>query len=235
MLHSIKIFADGANLRDVERHAADPRISGFTTNPTLMRHSGVANYRDFARELLAAVPDRPISLEVLADDCAAIERQAREIASWGQNVYVKVPVTTTDGTPLVDVIGRLAADGVQVNVTAMMTLGQVEAVARVVAGSTPSILSIFAGRIADSGRDPVPIVQEAVGVAAALAPRAEILWASPREVLNAVQAQQVGCHIITMTDGLLSKLDLLGRDLEQFSLETVRMFRDDALAAAYEL
>lgn len=229
-----KIFADGANIEGILALAKDPRIAGFTTNPTLMRQAGIADYTAFARELLEQVTSHPISFEVFADSPGEIRRQARTISSWGDNVYVKVPVTTTDGHSLADVARELSEDGIKVNVTAMFTLEQVEEITKAVAEGAPSYLSVFAGRIADAGVDPVPIMAEAISIMAA-APRAECIWASPREVLNLVQANSVGCHVITMTHDLLKKLGGIGKDLSQFSLETVRMFFEDAASAGYTL
>lgn len=230
-----KIFADGAELEGIARLAKDERISGFTTNPTLMRKAGIEDYESFAHELLELVTELPISFEVFADDGEEIRRQARMISSWGDNVYVKVPVTTTSGESLAELARELSEDGVQVNVTALMTAAQVETIATALAEGAPSFISLFAGRVADAGIDPIPIVARSVEIVAATAPSAELIWASPREVLNLVQADAVGCHVITMTHGLLDKLETLGKDLDQFSLETVRMFRDDAVAAAYDL
>lgn len=231
---SVKVFADGADLDSIERLATDPRISGFTTNPTLMHKAGLTNYEAFAKEVLAVVEELPVSFEVCADDFGAMERQARRISSWAENVYVKIPVTTTKGESASDLVRRLSDDGVKVNVTALFTIPQVEEMTHAVQGGAPSNLSVFAGRIADAGMDPVPIVREAVSVAAA-APNTELIWASPREVLNVVQADQVGCHIITMTGDLLAKMEGLGRDLAEFSLDTVRMFHRDATAAGLDL
>jgi transaldolase len=229
-----RIFADGANLQSILELADDPRISGFTTNPTLMRQAGVTEYTRFAAELLSHVTTHPVSFEVFADEREEMRRQARLIASWGANVYVKIPVTTTSGEPMTELVHDLSHDGVKVNVTAMFTLDQVDAITGAVAGGAPSYLSIFAGRIADAGVDPVPLVRRAVEIMSA-APAAECMWASPREVLNLVQANSAGCHIITMTPDLLRKLDGLGKDLSQFSLETVRMFFRDAAAAGYSI
>jgi len=230
----VKIFADGADLDGILNLAGRPWIKGFTTNPTLMRKAGITDYAGFAREVLELITDRPISFEVFADDPAEMRRQAHEIASWGPNVYVKMPVTTTAGTPTLGLVRDLAADGVQVNVTALMTARQVEDVAQALAPGAPSCISLFAGRIADTGRDPIAIVREALE-AITVAPRAELIWASPREVLNIVQASEVGCHIITVTHDLLAKLSLLGKDLDGFSLETVQMFHDDAAASGFAL
>ena len=232
---STRIFADGADLDGILRLASDVRISGFTTNPTLMWKAGLTEYADFAERLLERITTHPISFEVFADDEAEIRRQARRIAGWGKNVYVKVPVTTTSGESLAPLVRELSEDGVQVNVTALFTTAQVELIAAAVAEGAPSYISVFAGRIADAGVDPIPIMRRSVEILAAGAPRAELIWASPREVLNAVQADEVGCHIITMTHDLLKKLDSLGKNLEQFSLETVQMFRRDAIAAGFTL
>lgn len=231
---STKIFADGADLDGILGCAGDPLVRGFTTNPTLMWKVGLTDYAEFATRLLERITDKPISFEVFADDEEEIRRQARAIARWGENVYVKIPVTTTRGESLAPLVRELSEDGVKVNVTAVFTTAQVELVMRAVQHGAPSCVSVFAGRIADAGVDPVPMMARAVGILAD-APRAELIWASPREVLNLVQADQVGCHIITMTLDLLAKVPGLGRDLEQFSLETVRMFHRDAAAAGFTL
>jgi transaldolase len=230
-----KIFGDGADIESIIKLLSDPRISGFTTNPTLMRKAGVTDYEAFARELLERVPDHPISLEVFADEESEVVRQARLIASWGENVYVKLPVTTTGGVSLAAAAKTLSEDGVQVNVTALMTPEQVETVAAAVAGGAPSFISLFAGRIADAGIDPIPLVKRSVSIIESVAPRSELIWASPREVLNLIQADECGCHIITMTHDLLAKLGTIGKDLDQFSLETVQMFHADATSAGFEL
>ena len=214
--------------------ASDPLIRGFTTNTTLMRKAGVADYKSFAIEALNIVTDRPISFEVFADDFDEMEAQALEIASWGDNVNVKIPITNTKGDSAVPLVGRLSGKGVVVNVTAMFTLDHVRSVIDVLDAETPAILSVFAGRVADSGRDPVPHMKKAIEIAAAK-PNAEILWASPRELLNIFQADAVGCHIITVTNDVLKKLSGIGKDLEAFSLETVKMFYDDAAAAGYTI
>jgi transaldolase len=234
-LAAIKIFADGASLASMLEAARDPRIAGFTTNPTLMRKAGVADYRAFAREVLAEIRDKPISFEVFADDAAGMRRQAREIATWGDNVYVKVPVTNTRGEPSTEVIRDLAADGVKLNVTALCTLDQVRTVGGALAGGPPSVISVFAGRIADTGRDPIPIMREALAICRDADRRIQLLWASPREALNIVQAAEIGCDIITCTPDLLAKLGLHGKDLALYSLETVQMFHRDAEAAGYKL
>jgi len=231
---SVKIFADGADLAGMIAMYQRPYISGFTTNPTLMRKAGITDYRRFAREALAAIPDRPISFEVFSDEFADMERQATEMAGWGHHVYVKIPVTNTRREPAYELVRRLSTAGVKVNVTALTTLSQVRAVADAVAGGAPSCVSVFAGRIADTGRDPVPIMAEAVGLLK-VAPAAELIWASPRELLNVFQADAVGCHIITVTSDILTKLPLVGKDLDEYSLDTVRMFYDDATKAGFTL
>jgi transaldolase len=230
----VKIFADGADLPTMLAMARLPYIAGFTTNPTLMRKAGVADYRAFAREVLRAIPDRPISFEVFADDFAEMERQAHDIASWGENVYVKVPVTDTEGRPTDDCIRRLAKAEVKLNVTAILTLEQVQRVARALEDGRSSVVSVFAGRVADTGRDPVPLMTAAVDLLRPY-PAQQLLWASPRELLNVFQADAIGCHIITATADILQKLALIGKDLTEYSLETVRMFHRDARQAGYTL
>jgi transaldolase len=231
---STRIFADGADLDSIFALVADLRISGFTTNPTLMRKAGLSDYARFARELLTHVTRHPISFEVFADDAEEMGRQARAIASWAENVYVKIPVTSTSGESMAPLARELSTEGVKVNVTALFTTAQVELIAEAVADGAPSYISVFAGRIADAGVDPMPIMARSVEIMTR-APRSELIWASPREILNLVQANEVGCHVITITHELLKKLDGLGKSLEQFSLETVRMFHDDALAAGFTL
>lgn len=231
---STRVFADGADLDGILELAADPRIAGFTTNPTLMWKAGLTDYAEFARRLLERITKHPISFEAFADDVEEIRRQARTIAAWGENVYVKIPVTTTRGESLAQLVRELSEDGVKVNVTALFTTAQVELITSAVKDGAPSCISVFAGRIADAGIDPVPIMARSVEIMAQ-APRAELIWASPREILNLVQADQVGCHIITVTHDLLKKLDCLGKNLEQYSLETVRMFHGDAVAAGFTL
>src|SRR6187402_307967 len=225
-----KIYADGAELSGMLAMYREPHIKGFTTNPTLMRKAGLTDYRAFAREVVAAIPDRPISFEVFSDEFADMERQAREIATWGEHVYVKVPVTNTRREPAYDLVRRLSHAGVKLNVTAIMTLEQVRAVVDALKGGAPSNVSVFAGRIADTGRDPVPHMQQALDLVRA-EPACELIWASPRELLNVVQADQIGCHIITVTNDILKKLALLDKDLGDYSLETVKMFYDDAQKA----
>jgi transaldolase len=231
---STRIFADGADLDGILKLAADPRITGFTTNPTLMWKAGLTDYAEFAERLLERITTHPISFEVFADDADEMRRQARLIASWGQNVYVKIPVTTTEGESMAPLVRELSEDGVKVNVTALFTTAQVELITSAVKDGAPSYISVFAGRIADAGIDPVPIMARSVEIMLD-APRSELIWASPREILNLIQADQVGCHIITVTHDLLKKLDCLGKNLEQYSLETVRMFHGDAAAAGFKL
>jgi transaldolase len=238
-LSKIKIFADGASLPALRELANNPAISGFTTNPTLMRQAGVKDYRAFARSALEVVGGRPISFEVFADDFQEMERQALLLSELADNVYVKLPITNTHGASALPLVRRLSLAGVKINVTALCTLEQVEKSAEALRGGAPAVISVFAGRIADTGRDPVPLMREAVSLcslASALDARPiELLWASPRELLNLIQAEQVGCHIITVTHDLLKKLPLIGKDLEEYSLETVRMFHRDASLAGYEL
>lgn len=230
----VKVFADGADLPGMLEMARLPYVRGFTTNPTLMRKAGVQDYRAFAREVVTALPGRPLSFEVFSDEWDEMERQARLIASWGPDVFVKIPISNTRGEPAYGLVRRLSADGLRLNVTALMTLEQVRATAAALTPGTRAFVSLFAGRIADSGRDPLPMVAAAVEL---LRPRPEweLIWASPREVLNAVQADAVGCHVITMTPDLIRKLPGLGKDLTEFSLETVRMFHSDGLAAGFGL
>ncbi len=230
----VKLFADGADKNGMLEMYRNPLIQGFTTNPTLMRKAGVTNYRAFAQEILAAIPDRPISFEVFSDDADEMEAQAREIASWGDNVYVKIPVTNTSREPMYALVKQLSHDGVKVNVTALLTIDQVKHVTDALAGGSPSYISVFAGRIADTGRDPMPIMAESVRIMKG-APKAELIWASPRELLNIYQAEAVGCHVITATNDILKKLSLVGKDLADYSLDTVKMFFTDAQAAGFSL
>ncbi len=232
---TIKVFADGADIEHIKMLAANPLIKGFTTNPTLMAKVGITDYEMFARRVLEVVTELPISFEVFSDDLPEIERQALKIAAWGENVYVKIPVTNTKGERLEALLRSLVDQGVKVNVTGLMTLAQVERVAEAVAGETPSNISVFAGRIADTGSDPIPIMAQALEIMADAAPNSELIWASPRELLNLVQADGIGCHIITVTHDVLKKLPLLGKDHEQYSLETVQMFFNDAVSVGYTL
>jgi transaldolase len=228
----VKIFADGADKAGMMEMYKNPSIRGFTTNPTLIRKAGVRDYETFAREILALIPDRPISLEVIADDFSEMEDQARTISDWADNVFVKIPITNTKGASSVDLVRRLSHDGIKLNVTALLTLDQVREVAGALAGGAPSAVSVFAGRMADTGRDPVPVMAAAVEVLRE-APKAELIWASPRELLNIFQAEAVGCHIITATNDILKKLALFGKDLSEYSLETVKMFYSDATASGF--
>jgi transaldolase len=230
----VKIFADGADRAGMLEMYARPFISGFTTNPTLMHKVGLTDYRAFARDILAAIPDRPISFEVFADEFEEMERQAREIATWGDNVYVKIPVTNTRREPAYDLVHRLSHAGVKLNVTAILTLAQVRDVVNALAGGAPSCVSVFAGRIADTGVDPLPIMQASLELLK-LAPGAELIWASPRELLNIFQADAIGCHIITVTNDILKKLSLVGKDLGDYSLDTVQMFFEDGRKAGFSL
>jgi transaldolase len=231
---SIKIFADGADLSSMLALSRRPYIKGLTTNPTLMRQAGIADYKAFAADVLVAIDDKPISFEVFADAPTDIVRQARMIASWADNVYVKIPVTTTDGTSTNRIIAELSGEGVKLNVTALMTPAQVESVASALEPGVPAVISVFAGRVADTGRDPVPLMLECVDLLAAHE-NIELIWASPRELLNIYQADAIGCDIITVTTNLLDKLGLVGKNLDAFSLETVQMFYDDAKKAGYDL
>ena len=230
----IKLFADGADLAGIQEMYQNPYIKGFTTNPTLMRKAGIKDYKAFAYQVLQAIPDRPISFEVFADEFDEMERQAMEIASWGKNVSVKIPVTNTRKEFAGQLIKRLSNAGVALNVTALTTLEQVRNVTEHLAPNVPAIISVFAGRIADTGRDPVPLMAEAVKIMRDR-PKAELIWASPRELLNIFQAESVGCHIITATNDILKKLSLVDKDLDQYSLETVQMFYKDAQAAGYKI
>jgi len=230
----IKIFADGADLNSIREMYALPYIKGFTTNPTLMRLAKVSDYKAFALEVLKAVPDRPVSFEVFADDFPSMEAQAREIATWGSNVYVKIPVSNTAGETACPLIARLARSNIKLNVTAVMTLQQVAAIGAALSKDVPAVVSVFAGRIADTGRDPVPHMQAALALLHDR-PKAELLWASPRELLNIFQADAIGCQIITVTPDVLKKLSLVGKDLDAYSRDTVSMFYKDATAAGYSI
>jgi transaldolase len=230
----VKVFADGADLDVIRKLYANPLIRGFTTNPTLMNKAGIADYEAFGRAVLAAVPDRPVSLEVFADDFDGMNAQARTIASWGHNANVKIPVSTTGGEFTGPVIRTLASAGVALNVTAVMTVEQVKEVAACLDPEASAIVSVFAGRVADTGRDPVPHMIACRNTLSHL-PKAELLWASPRELLNIFQADETGCHIITVTSDLLSKLNLVDKDLDEYSLETVKMFHRDATASGFSI
>jgi transaldolase len=230
----IKVFADGADIKGMKEMYANPLISGFTTNPTLMRRAGVTDYAQFAREVVQAIPDRPISFEVFSDEIAEMERQARLIATWGPNVNVKIPITNTKGESTAPIIERLSADGIVLNITAIMTVDQVHEVAAALHSTSSAIISVFAGRVADTGVDPVPHMI-ACKKAMAARPHAQLLWASPRELLNIFQADKIGCDIITATNDILVKLKLVGKDLTDYSRETVLMFYNDAAQAGYKI
>ncbi|MGA9390747.1 MAG: transaldolase [Candidatus Sulfotelmatobacter sp.] len=229
----VRIFADGADVASMLELYRQPHIKGFTTNPTLMRAKGVRDYQKFALDLLATIKDRPISFEVFADEEGEMEEQARHISDWGENVIVKIPVMNTRGVATYDLVRRLSGEGIQVNVTALLTLDQVRNVCAVRKGDSPAYVSVFAGRIADTGRDPVPLMREAVAMVNDV--NAQLIWASPRELLNVFQADEVGCHVITATTDILKKLPLVGKDLHEFSQETVQMFRRDAVKSGYSL
>lgn len=230
----VKLFADGADRKSMLALYANPLVRGFTTNPTLMRKANIADYRQFAVDILSAIQDRPISFEVFADDFDEMERQARIIDSWGRNVYVKIPVTNMRRESAAALINRLSHDGIKINVTAMLTLEQVREVVCALRGGAPSYVSVFAGRIADTGVDPVPMMLEAMRIIDG-DPVIELIWASCRELLNVFHADAVGCHIITVTPDILQKLALVGKDLGDYSLETVRMFGEDAARSGYTL
>ena len=230
----MKIFADGADPSEMLALYRNPLISGFTTNPTLMRKAGIRDYEAFARKILAGIPDRPISFEVFSDEFCEMEEQALKIASWGTNVYVKIPVTNTLGRSSTSLICRLAQGGVKLNVTAVMTLEQIEEVSQAMKMCPSGYVSFFAGRVADTGRDPVPIARSAVELLDQYG-NLELIWASPRELLNVFQADAIGCHVITATKDILNRLDLVGKDLNEYSLETVKMFREDAVQAGFSI
>jgi transaldolase len=230
----VKLFADGADKAGMLEMYAKPYIKGFTTNPTLMHKAGLTDYRGFAKSIVESIPDRHISFEVFSDEFEEMERQAREITTWGENVYVKIPVTNTRREPAYELVRRLSSEGVKLNITAILTLDQVRHVADAVRGGAPSCISVFAGRIADTGRDPLPLMTEALEMMVD-APAAELIWASPRELLNIIQADDIGCHIITVTNDILKKLSLVGKDLADYSLDTVKMFYEDGRKAGFSL
>ena len=230
----VRIFADGADKAGMLEMYKNPHVKGFTTNPSLMRKAGVADYEAFARDILKAIPDRPISFEVFADEFSEMERQGRRIATWGKTVSVKIPITNTRQESAIPLIRKLSQDGIGLNVTALFTLDQVQAVVDAVKGGAPCYVSVFAGRIADTGVDPLPIMAESVKRLRA-APNTELIWASPRELLNIFQADEIGCHVITVTNDIIKKLSLVGKDMNEYSLETVKMFYDDGKAAGYKL
>jgi len=230
----VKIFADGADKAGMLEMYAKPYIKGLTTNPTLMKKVGITDYRAFRKDILNAIKDKPLSFEVFSDDFFEMERQAMEIAGWGDNVYVKIPITNTQRETCYKLVKKLAAQKVKLNVTAIMTLTQVRDVVAALNPNVPSYVSVFAGRIADTGRDPVPMISSAVKILK-VAPAAELIWASPRELLNIFQADEIGCHVITVTNDILKKLSLVGYDLDAYSLDTVQMFYNDAVAAGFKL
>jgi len=230
----VKIFADGADKAGMLEMNAKPLIQGLTTNPTLMKKVGITDYRAFCKDILTAIKEKPLSFEVFSDDFTEMERQAMEIASWGSNVYVKIPVSNTKKETCYALVKQLTTRGVKVNVTAIMTLAQTRDVVAALSPTVPSYVSIFAGRIADTGRDPVPLMAAAVEMLK-VAPAAELIWASPRELLNIFQADDIGCQVITVTNDLIKKLSLVGYDLEEYSLDTVKMFYNDAVAAGFKL
>jgi len=236
MTHGLEIdlYADGADVRDMIAARDSGIVKGFTTNPTLMRKSGVSDYEKFARQALAAVQGLPISFEVFADEFDEMERQARLISTWGQSVFVKIPITNTRRQSSIDLIRRLSGAGVKLNITAILTLDQVRSVVDAVDAGVPAIVSVFAGRIADTGRDPVPLMREAAEIVRRK-PKVQLLWASPRELLNIFQADACGCHIITVTSDILKKLAMVGKSLEELSLDTVKMFHNDASSAGFRL
>jgi transaldolase len=230
----VKIFADGADKVGMLEMYSKPYIKGLTTNPTLMKREGITDYRAFCKDILTFIKDKPLSFEVFSDDFSEMERQALEIASWGKNVYVKIPVTNTKQETCCALLKKLAAQKVKLNVTAIMTMAQVRDVVGSLDPNVPSYVSVFAGRIADTGRDPVPLMASAVEYLK-VAPAAELIWASPRELLNIFQADQIGCQVITVTNDILKKLSSVGYDLDDYSLDTVKMFYNDALAAGFKL
>jgi len=230
----VKIFADGADKSGMLEMAAKTFIQGLTTNPTLMKKAGITDYKAFALDILKEIPSKPISFEVFSDDFDEMEKQANEIASWGNNVYVKIPISNTKGESAYNLIGKLAVKNVKLNVTAIMTMEQVKNVAAKLNPSVPSYVSVFAGRIADTGRDPLPLMKDCVELLKSI-PTAELIWASPRELLNIFQADSIGCHIITVTNDVLKKLDLVGKDLTDYSLDTVKMFYNDATSAGFSI
>jgi len=230
----VKIFADGADKSVMLEMYKRPFIKGLTTNPTLMKKAGITDYRAFCKDIVSIIKNKPLSFEVFSDDFLEMERQALEISSWGDNVYVKIPITNTKQETCYNLVKRLASKMVKLNVTAIMTLDQVADVVESLDPNVPSYVSVFAGRIADTGRDPVPIMARAVDILKA-APAAELIWASPRELLNIFQADDIGCHIITVTNDILKKLSLVGYDLDQYSFDTVKMFYKDAVDAGFKL
>lgn len=230
----VKIFADGADKSAMLEMYQKPFIKGLTTNPTLMNKAGIRDYRAFCKDILLSIKDKPLSFEVFSDDFEEMERQALEIASWGDNVYVKIPITNTKRETCYALVRRLAKEKVKLNITALMTIDQVSHVVASLDTSVPSYISIFAGRVADTGRDPLPMMTEALTLMKAN-PLSELIWASPRELLNIFQADEIGCHVITVTNDILKKLSLVGYDLDKYSLDTVKMFYNDSIVAGFKL
>ena len=231
---NIKIFADGADKKDMLEMSSKRYIKGLTTNPTLMKKAGITDYKDFCIDILKSIKNKPISFEVFSDDFKEMLLQAREISSWGDNVYVKIPIMNTNKEMCYEYVNQLVCEGIKVNVTAIMTLDQVKEIAKVLSKDVPAYVSIFAGRIADTGIDPVSVVKEALSILSNL-DKSEIIWASPRELLNIIQANDIGCHIITVTPDIIKKLEYLGYNLDQYSLDTVKMFYNDATTAGYKI
>ncbi len=230
----VKLFADGAEKAGMIEMYNNPRISGFTTNPTLMKKAGVTDYVAFAKDILTTIKNKPISFEVFSDEFDEMEKQALEIASWGKNVYVKIPITNTRSESSSNLVENLSKRGVKLNVTAILTVEQVKSVLPWLSIGKGAYVSIFAGRIADTGIDPIPIMSKVVELLKSF-PQIELIWASPRELLNVIQADSIGCHIITATNDILKKLPLLGKDLTEYSLETVKMFYNDAKTVGYKI
>ncbi len=231
---NVKIFADGADKNKMLEMYSKPFIKGLTTNPTLMNKAGIKDYKAFCLDILSEIKDKPISFEVFSDDFDDMERQALEIASWGSNVYVKIPIMNTKRIPSYSSVKKLSEENVKLNITALMTLNQVQEVSKVLNPKVLSYVSIFAGRIADTGVDPIPLMMQSLNILKVL-PLTELIWASPRELLNIFQADQIGCHIITVTQDILKKLDMIDYDLNEYSLDTVKMFFNDAVVAGYKL
>lgn len=230
----VKIFADGADLNDMIQMSRKPFISGLTTNPTLMKKAGISNYESFAKDVIKEIPDKPLSFEVFSDELDEMKIQAEKISSWGENVFVKIPVTNTKGESTRSLVRYLSQDGIKINVTALMTVAQVQDTAEVLESNVQSYVSVFAGRIADTGIDPISTMQESLKVLSSVT-KCELIWASPRELLNVIQANEIGCHVITATSDILNKLELIGKDLNEYSLETVRMFYRDGQSAGFNI
>lgn len=232
--YNIKIFSDGAFIKEMVRAYLEKSVDGFTTNPTLMRKVGITDYEQFAKNVLEEIKDMPISFEVFSDDLGDMEREARKIASWGDNVYVKIPITNTKGEKTIPLIQKLSQDGIKLNITAILTIDQVALVATALSRETPSVVSVFAGRIADTGMNPLPVMKEAAKILS-VNPKIELLWASTREILNLAQAEECGCHIITIPPDILKKVPMLGKNLTEVSLDTVKTFYNDAQASGFKI